>query len=191
MVVREESHVIEQRFGAFLKRVEGIERGIAFIAFVLLIAVIFGDVASRELTGTGLHWARQAGVYANLFVVMFGIGIASADGAHLRARFADRWLPARWDDALSRIQHGLMALFCLGFAWLATQVVFESIALGERSVVLRIVVWPFQAVIPIVFALAVLRHGLYAVYPGLRPAEASPVSGEPANEALSSGRIDH
>jgi len=37
--------------------------------------------------------------------------------------------------------------------------------------VLGILVWPFQAVIPVAFGLAALRHGLYGLYPELRPAD--------------------
>ncbi len=161
--------MIEARVARVLGRIGRVERMLSFTAFLVLIAVVFADVASRELTGTGLHWARQAGVYANLFVVMFGIGIASAHGAHLRPRFADRWLPARWEPLLVRAQEGLMALFCLAFALVAAGVVMDSYALLERSVVLRVPVWPFQAVIPVVFLIAAFRHGAYAVFSALRP----------------------
>ncbi len=152
-----------------LDGISRIEKAVTFAAFLVMITVVFADVVSREFSGSGLHWARQAGVYANLFVVMFGFGLASSRGAHLRPRFADRWLPARWDPALERIQDGLMAVFCLAFAVIAIGVVTDSYTLGERSAVLRIVVWPFQAVIPTVFLIATLRHGAYAVYPILRP----------------------
>ena len=153
-----------------LARIGRVERAVTFAAFLILIGVVFADVASRQLTGTGLHWARQAGVYANIFVVMFGIGIASTHGAHLRPRFADGWLPVRWEPALDRIQDGLMAFFCFGFAVVAIGVVMQSYELAERSVVLRIVIWPFEAVIPIVFLIAMFRHGVFACFPGLRPA---------------------
>jgi TRAP-type C4-dicarboxylate transport system permease small subunit len=154
-----------------------LERVVTFTAFVVLIAVVFGDVAVREVTGTGVHWARQVGVYANIFVVMFGIGLASATGAHLRPRFADNWLPASWDPYLVRLQEALMAAFCLAFALVAASVVHETFALQERSVVLRIIVWPFQAVIPLVFSIAAIRHGLFAAWPVLRPPEPNEAEG--------------
>jgi TRAP-type C4-dicarboxylate transport system permease small subunit len=160
---------LERLAAVWLRSSGHADRLVSFVAFLLMIAVVFGDVLSRELTGTGVHWARQAGVYANIFVVMFGIGIASAERGHLRPRFADRWLPAAWDPALSRIGDGLMGLFCLAFAGVAAGVVAETFALQERSTVLRIVVWPFQAVMPLVFVLAAIRHALYAIYPGLAP----------------------
>ena len=145
------------------------ERGITFAAFLVMICVVFADVLSRELTGTGLHWARQAGVYANIVVVMFGIGLASADGAHLRPRFADGWLPAAWSPALDRIAEWLMAAFCLAFAIVAFGVVAETFQLNERSTVLRTLVWPVQAVIPLVFLLAAVRHFFFGLYPEFRP----------------------
>lgn len=156
-----------------LRRLSVMERVLTGAAFLLLIAAVFVDVASRELTGTGLHWARQVGVYANVVVVMFGLGMASAGGAHLRPRFADQWLPAAWHPWLDRAGDAGMALFCLSFAWLAAAVVADSIALQERSVALGIAVWPFQAVVPLAFALAGVRHVLYAVFPDQRPADVS------------------
>ena len=66
-----------------------------------------------------------------------------------------------------------MASFCLCFAVIAATVVVDSYGLGERSVVLRILIWPFQAVVPLVFLIATVRHGLYAAFPVLRPHESS------------------
>ena len=64
-----------------------------------------------------------------------------------------------------------MALFCLAFAVVAFQVVTETYSMQERSVVLRIVVWPFQAVIPTAFAVAAVRHAIYGLLPQQRPAD--------------------
>ena len=169
---------MRKRVGRLLNGLGQAERAITTTAFVVLIGVVFADVVSRELTGTGLHWARQAGVYANLFVVMFGLGVASAGGAHLRPRFADGWLPARFNAVLDPLQDAGMAVFCVAFAGIAIAVVAESFVLADRSVVLRIVVWPFQAVIPIAFTLAGLRHLAYAIFPELRPPLTSIVAGD-------------
>jgi TRAP-type C4-dicarboxylate transport system permease small subunit len=102
---------------------------------------------------------------------MIGFGMASSGGTHLRPRFADHWLPADWEPVLVRLQEAMMALFCLGFAVVAFQVLAQTYAIHERSVVLQVAVWPFQAVIPVVFVIAAVRHGLYAAQPQLRPVE--------------------
>lgn len=152
-----------------LARLARVEHALTFVAFAILIVAVFADVLSREFSGTGLHWARQTGVYANVVVVMFGLGIASGGGAHLRPRFADGWLPAALGPVLNRLNDLGMAVFCIAFAVVAAGVVAESIALQERSVALRIAVWPFQSAVPAAFAIAGLRHLLYAVFPDLRP----------------------
>ena len=58
-----------------LRYLDAFERNVTFLAFAALVIVMFSDVAFREITGTGLHWSRQIGVYANLFVVMFGLSL--------------------------------------------------------------------------------------------------------------------
>ena len=161
--------------GTFLTRLRQLEGLLTFAAFAVMVVVVFADVVTREITGSGLLWARQVGVYANIFVVMLGFGVASADGAHLRPRFADNWLPKSWGRFLPHLQEALMALFCLAFCILAAGVLAETFALKERSVVLRLVIWPVQAVIPVAFGIAAVRHGLYAIWPVLRPPE---VAGE-------------
>ncbi|MDP2323552.1 MAG: TRAP transporter small permease subunit [Gammaproteobacteria bacterium] len=156
-----------------LAGISRVERFVAFLAFLLLVAVVFVDVVNRELSGTGLHWALQIGVYANFVVVMLGIGVASAGGSHLRPQFADRWLPRRLEPVLVRLQEVVTSLFFLGFAVAGVTVVEESRLLGERAPVLGNLIWPLQGLIPAVFLLATIRHGLYAVWPALRPLPAS------------------
>ena len=62
-----------------------------------------------------------------------------------------------------------MSLFCLLFAIVAFQVVIETYNDSVQSIVLRIVVWPFQAVIPIAFLLTSIRHLFYTIDPSQRP----------------------
>lgn len=154
-----------------------------FLAFVVMVGAIFIDVATREITGAGIAWARQTGVYANIVVVMLGIGIASSRAAHLRPRFADHWLPARWQARLGFAGDALMALFFAVLAGLAAHVTLESFQLAERSTVIGVPVWPVMAVMPLAFTLVALRHAVYARYPALRPADPLPARGDtaPAN----------
>ncbi|MBT8446247.1 MAG: TRAP transporter small permease [Gammaproteobacteria bacterium] len=153
----------------FLARLTRCEEVFTAAAFAIIVVTMFADVLSRELTGVGLHWARQVGVYANIIVVMLGFGLASQSGSHLRPRIADALLPARWDGAIDRLQDGVMAAVCLFFAVLAAQITVESLHLDERSILLGVVVWPIMAVLPLAFAIATVRHGLFALYPALRP----------------------
>jgi TRAP-type C4-dicarboxylate transport system permease small subunit len=158
---------------AVLKGLQRLEKLLVVAAFLLLVVVIFADVVSRELTGAGLHWASQIGVWANVLVVMAGFGLASAEGAHLRPRFTDSWLPVSWEPALCRVQHLCMAVFCLAIGLLAARVVFVTWQLGEVSLELFMPVWPVQLFLPLAFAAATVRHLLYAFFPELRPDESN------------------
>jgi TRAP-type C4-dicarboxylate transport system permease small subunit len=149
------------------------EKLLCVAAFALLIAVIFADVLSRELTGAGLYWASQTGVWANVLVVMAGFGLASTDGAHLRPRFADGWLPESWGGALQFLQQITMALFCLAIAMLSLSVVLGSWQLSEVDIDLFLPIWPVQAALPLAFFAAALRYTIYAFSPELRPTETS------------------
>ncbi len=142
-------------------------------AFALLIAVVFADVVWRWVTGSGIFWAREVGVYANIVLTIIGIGVASAHGAHLRPRFMDRLVPPRFEAMMIRVQELLTALAFLGLAWIAWRVVAETMQLDDRSIVLRWTVWPIQLVLPIAFGIGALRHALYAWWPEHRPREQS------------------
>lgn len=154
---------------ALLRGLHKLEKLLAVTAFGLLVVVVFADVVSRELTGAGLYWASQVGVWTNVLVVMAGFGLASANGAHLRPRFADNWLPRSWATGIVTVQHACMALFCALIGALAARVVAGSWQLGEVSIDLFLPVWPVQLFLPLAFFAAAVRHGLYAVFESLRP----------------------
>ena len=162
---------MQPRTESLLRTIGVVERVVVVACFALMTSVMIADVLAREVFGTGFYWARQTAVYADVGIAMLGMGLASADSAHLRPRFMDGLAPALLKPYMPHIQHGLMALFCLGLAAVATTFVADSFALNEQSTVIRMPVWPVQALIPGAFALLALRHGCYAFIPALIPHE--------------------
>jgi TRAP-type C4-dicarboxylate transport system permease small subunit len=174
-----------------LKAIRAVEKLLCVSAFALLISVIFADVLSRELTSSGLYWASQIGVWANVLVVMAGFGLASADGAHLRPRFTDSWLPGSWSGGIEFLQQLTMALFCFAIAALSLGVVLGSWQLGEVDIDLYLPIWPVQAALPVAFFAAGLRYTIYAFKPDLRPVESSALALEnPAGISAADGGND-
>ena len=145
------------------------ERRLCVTAFAVLAALLFGDVLLRELSGNGLPWSHQAGVYANLVVALFGMGLAASAGSHLRPRFADHWLPQSWEPMLVRCSYLVSALALLLFAALALQLSLETRALAETATVLRIPLWPLQLLMVISFCSAALRYLCFSLQPQLAP----------------------
>ncbi len=168
----------------FLKGLRRVEQGVAFVAFMVMALALIGDILAREITGTGLFGATQVAVFGMIIVSFIGIGLATADGTHLRPRFADTVLPRHWQPVIGRIGDGLTAAFYAFVAVVAVSVVEESRALGDVTSTLRVVIWPFQTVIVVAFALSALRHVLYALFPALRPQEAGAEGFEGIEERL-------
>lgn len=153
----------------FLEKALKVERFVTLLAFVVMTLVIIADVASRKLTGLGVVGAPRIAVFAMIVTAVASFGLASDKRRHLRPKFADRWLPEHWDPVITRLQEIFTAAFCLTFAVVAVSVVQETYELGETTRMLRIPVWPLQALIPLVFLVAAVRHGIYGVWLQLRP----------------------
>ncbi len=153
----------------FLAVVSKTERAITLMAFAVMTLIIIADVFSRKLTGVGIAGAPRIGVFAMIATAFVSFGLASDARRHLRPKFADNWLPDHWDTAITRIQELLTAAFCLAFAIVGVGVVMETYELGEATRMLRIPVWPMQALIPLVFFVAAIRHSIFGLIPELRP----------------------
>jgi TRAP-type C4-dicarboxylate transport system permease small subunit len=154
------------------------------LAFVVMVLVLALDIVGRELLSGGKIWAKPVAVYANVFIAFVGMGIASAGGAHLRPRFMDKLAPEPLDALFDRFTDVGFALFSIGAGWLCWVMLKESIALAETDTVLPWKIWPFQGFLVAGFAFAALRHGLYAVFPALRPAPAAGENAPPSEKQL-------
>lgn len=146
-----------------------VERFITLTAFAVMTLVIIADVVSRKVTGVGIAGAPRIAVFAMIATAFVSVGLASDARRHLRPKFSDRWLPVEWDGTITVIQELLTAIFCLILAVVAVSVVQETYELQEQTRMLRIPVWPMQALIPLVFFIATIRHAIFGLVPSLRP----------------------
>jgi len=169
---------------AVLAGLRQVERWGTTAAFALMVVVLGWDILGRELLGGGKIWATPIAVYANVFIAFIGMGVASAGGAHLRPRFMDGLAPKAWHAALDRMTDFGFALFSLGAAVLCWQMLRETVELQETDPVLQWQVWPFQTILVAAFAVAVLRHTLYGLFPALRPAPAAGENAPPTEEQV-------
>ncbi|TGY90193.1 TRAP transporter small permease [Marinicauda algicola] len=152
-----------------LKALSRFERTVCIIAFAVMAIALMADVVSRRLFATGLIGATEVAVYGMIAVAMFGIGIATDAGAHLRPRFLDAIFPRAWRDGVQRLAYATTALFFAIFAGLSAWMVAESFVLGDRTEILRAPVWALQSMILVGFATNMLRFAVYAARPGLAP----------------------
>lgn len=152
---------------AWLARVES---ALCVAGFGIMTLALIADVGARLTLGHGVVGAAQLGLVGMLLTALFGIGLAADSGEHLRPRILDKYRPPSWEPGLARTGHALTAGFFALLAWIAGGVVVESYRLEDVTSLLRWPVWLLQLVFVAAFALNALRYGLFALRPGLAPA---------------------
>ena len=147
------------------------ERWITIAAFALMALSLMADVVSRRLFMTGLIGATEVAVIGMVAVFMFGIGVATDEGGHLRPRLFDALIPKSIDELVDRLASAVTGLFFALFAGLAGFMVLQSVVLGDRTEILRAPIWTLQAMIFLAFATNAVRFFIYAARPDLKPGE--------------------
>ena len=127
----------------------------------------------REIAGSSLQGAQRIAVYLMIVAGFLGLGLAADRGRHLRPRFADRLIPRRLAPRAERIGAALMALIFAYFAWLGMRLVLEAREYGDMARSIRVPLWMIELIVPYAFASVALRYLFYAIWPGLRPVEAT------------------
>lgn len=158
---------LEHLLGGMLR----LEKSVAILTFLLMVAALAADVIGRELFGTGIFGSVKFAVYALIYCAMAGFGIATATGSHLRPSLADGLIPRKLTGAAIRIGNLASAAILLTLAYAGYEFVEFSRMIEERSDTLDWLMWPVQAAIPIGFTLSALRFLIYAAYPALLPEE--------------------
>jgi TRAP-type C4-dicarboxylate transport system permease small subunit len=169
---------------SLLKWVLRLEQAGTSLAFLTMVVVLGLDIFGRELLGNGKIWATPIAVYCNVFLAFIGIGIASSTGSHLRPRFFDKLAPKAMDANFARFTDVGFALFCIGAGYLCWRITRDSVQLQETDPVLQWQIWPFQVFLIAAFALATLRHTIYALWPVLKPAETGGENAPPSDEQV-------
>jgi TRAP-type C4-dicarboxylate transport system permease small subunit len=156
---------------AILGAVSRFERWATMLAFALMAVSLLADVISRRVFMTGLIGATEVAVIGMVAVAMFGVGVATDAGAHLRPRVFDALIPKAFEGAMGRASSLVTAAFFAVFAGLAGWMVVQSFVLGDRTEILRAPIWALQAMIFLAFTTNTLRFAIYAARPELRPSE--------------------
>ena len=154
-----------ERILRVLNLIEGVA---AALAYAIVAGLLIADVVGRELFGHGVFGAQKMAVYAAVVAGFLGLCLATAANAQLRPSFLDHVLTGphveRVGDAFASAFYGAMAVIALMF-------IQQSMAFQDRAAVLYWLLWPIQIVIPYAFVSTGLRHGIFAVWPDLKPEE--------------------
>lgn len=150
-----------------------LESVVAVAGYATVAGLLVVDVGLRELVGTSIYGAQRVSVYIMIVTGFLGLGLAAAQGRHLRPRFADGLIPQRLTTVATRLGDLIMTAVLLGFAWIGVHYVLEAREFEDMARIIDIPLWYLNLVVPYAFATTALRYALFALYPALRPEEVS------------------
>lgn len=156
---------------AMLVWINRAERWVAIFAFLVMVLALMADVASRRIFSTGLIAATEIAVFGMIALAVFGIGLATDAGAHLRPTVFDKVFPAGWNAVVDRLASAVTAGFFLVLTGFSIWIVAESFHIGDRTEILRAPVWALQCALAIGFFTNALRFTAFAADPALKPAD--------------------
>ena len=159
-----------ERFLTWVFRLESV---IAVAGYATVAGLLVVDVGLRELAGTSIYGAQRVSVYIMIITGFLGLGLAAAQGRHLRPRFADSLIPHRFATEATRLGDLIMTAVLSCFAWIGVHYVLEAREFEDMARIIDIPLWYLNLVVPYAFATTALRHALFAFFPALRPEEIS------------------
>lgn len=145
-----------------------LESLIATVAYAAVASLLICDVIGREVFGTSFLGADQLAVYGAVISGFLGLTLATSDNAHLRPAFMDFVFKGR-EAMATRLGDAISCVFFLAAAVVAWSFVAVSMEAQDRAPVFYFVVWPLQIIIPYAFASCSVKHGIFALRPGMKP----------------------
>ena len=149
-----------------LRLLTSVESVAAAIAYIVVAALLIGDVVGREILGKGIFGASKMAVFAAIISGFIGLALATAANTHLRPAFLDHVFRG---TAVVRIGDGFSCAFFCFLGILGIMFVMQSFEYKEKAAVLYWQLWPIQLVIPYAFFSTAIRHAIFAAWPELKP----------------------
>ncbi len=155
----------------FLAMLFKLESSVAMLAFLVISLLLLADVGMRELAGSSIWGAQRISVYLMIVTGFLGLGLAADRGRHLRPRFADDLIPARFSGAAERAGSVIMFAVFVYFAWLGVDFVRSAHEYGDLAQTIKTPLWMIELIVPYAFASIALRYLFFAIWPDLKPRE--------------------
>ena len=142
------------------------ETAIAGTTFLLLLALVFGQVLARNFFNSSIPGAEILSRYLVLYVTFFGAALAVERHRHIRLDVVAAILPEKLRDVLRCPLYLLSSLLCAVFAWAAWRFWYDDwqyVAEHERWSSILALITPFGFCL---LALNFLIAGLFIAAPG-------------------------
>ena len=140
----------------WLDKLEGALSGALLAAGLGIVAL---EIFGRSVLGASFLWSEEVSRYLLIWMTYFGVAAAVRDESHIRVII----LLDRFSGTVRRMAETVICIVCVVFAafvtWFGLQLVQDSrsFSLMSADSNLPVPIWMFQSIIPIGFALVVLR----------------------------------
>jgi len=141
-VILPEPHAINRLRHALTR----METAIAGTAFLLLLALVFGQVLARNFFASSIPGADILSRYLVLYVTFFGAALAVESHRHIRLDVVATCLSERTRDMLRCPLYLLSSVLCAVFAWAAWRFWYDDwqyVAEHERWSSILALITPF------------------------------------------------
>ena len=142
----------------FLVRMEKI---LTILFLTCMVMVAFGQVAMRNLFGTGYVWMDESVKVATLWLIFLGAGLASEYARHIRMDVLLITISERTRHNVNVIANIFIILVCMGFFVASIKHVLYLFHSGVQFFLTGVPDWITSLVIPYFFAIAIFRSLLH------------------------------
>ncbi len=139
-----------------------LENALICLLLSALILLAGAQIVLRNFFSMGFTWADGLVRLMVLWLAMLGAVAASREGRHIAIDLAGRFLPRGLARIIACATCTFAALVSGALAWYSWSFVEDSREFGDR-LLNDLPAWPFQAILPIGFALIAYRYALRAV----------------------------
>lgn len=138
------------------------ENTVLVLLLTAMIALAVGQIALREIFGTGIIWADEFIKLLVLWIAMLGSIAAGRDDRHLRIDVLSHLLSEKMISATRLVVEIFAAIVCGVVAWNAyrwLQIELEY----QDTVLISFPAWLAHAILPLAFALMTYRFALSSI----------------------------
>jgi len=148
------------------RRIETALMSVLLLGVILLEAL---QILLRNFFSYSIYWADGFIRLCVLWLAVIGAVAASREGRHLAIGIVNRYFPKAWHRPAAVLSSSFAFVVSAILAWHATRFVLDTWRFDD-SVLGNLPAWPFQAVMPVGFALISWRFLVAAIHELRRPA---------------------
>jgi TRAP-type C4-dicarboxylate transport system permease small subunit len=144
---------------AWLRRLEDITLVTVLVAMIVLA---IGQVALRNVSGSGIAWADPLLRILVLWLALLGAMAATRDNNHISIDVLSKFLPTYLKKPAELLTHSFTAMICALLAWQGGRLVMLDYQEATTAFA-SVPAWVCELIIPFGFGIISLRFFLYGL----------------------------